>query len=85
MANAIGRGRINYQELVFRPPVAGDPEPVFSNCTLPVIIFKDKENSFNHVLLTVMPIVYHWLSHGGVNRDVTYVVRPRLAQNKSDE
>eukprot|EP00884_Botryococcus_braunii_P010152 jgi/Botrbrau1/19138/Bobra.0077s0050.1 len=74
VANAIHNGRIRFDPLVFRPPVAGDPKPVFSNCTLPVILFKDKENSFNHMLLTLLPQIYYWHHEGAASEDVTYVL-----------
>eukprot|EP00884_Botryococcus_braunii_P011142 jgi/Botrbrau1/20028/Bobra.200_1s0033.2 len=74
LANAIYRGQTTIAPPIFRPPVAGDPKPIFSNCTLPIILFKSDESNYFHFMLSVMPQIYNWHAHGAVNRDVTYVL-----------
>ncbi len=59
---------------IFRPPVLGDPEPVFSNCSLPIIFYKEYASNYGHSLFTILPQIYHWYHHRAVNEYVSYVV-----------
>eukprot|EP00884_Botryococcus_braunii_P011138 jgi/Botrbrau1/20024/Bobra.200_1s0030.1 len=74
MVKASLQAKIKFPPLHFRPPVVGDPEPVFSNCTIPVILFKAYESNYFHAMLSFVPQIYNWHAHGAVNRDVTYVL-----------
>lgn len=66
---------VQHPPLIIRPPVKGDPEPVFSDCTLPIIIFVHREDNYNHVLTGVLPQVHHWFHNEAVDDGITYVVR----------
>lgn len=68
----------NYPEIVFRPPLFGDEKnPTFSNCTLPIVLYKSHEDNFYHLTVSLIPQLYSFLTEHMVNTDVTYVVRTR--------
>jgi hypothetical protein len=58
----------------FRPPMLGDPEPIFSDCTLPIVMHMSLLGNYNHFLRTAVPIVYAWTSTGAINDSFTLVV-----------
>eukprot|EP00884_Botryococcus_braunii_P017550 jgi/Botrbrau1/4479/Bobra.0220s0013.1 len=73
-SGALPVNQILFAPPVFRPPVRGDPEPVFSDCTLPVIFYKEYAYNYAHSMLTILPQIYHWFQHRAVNEYVTYVL-----------
>lgn len=69
-------GLRQYAEPLFRPPLLGDErEPSFSNCTVPIVLYKAHDTNFCHVTISTLPQMYSFYKEGAVNQDVTYVVR----------
>eukprot|EP00884_Botryococcus_braunii_P002398 jgi/Botrbrau1/12159/Bobra.0186s0070.1 len=58
----------------FRPPIFGDADPVFSFCTLPIVLHKGHVGNFNHFVRSVIPHVHAWASNGAINGSVTFVL-----------